>query len=144
MHLVSADCVIDVKHPRVNDIYLELKGMSVDKFPNAVASLFRIFMELSLDHYMQEKRISQTRGNGETNIKQKIILVAQYMEESGIAKEGSLKNIRRVASESDSYLCIDSFHEYMHSLNTVPVPGDMKKKWDNLKDFFKLLWDDVS
>ena len=144
IYLVSADCVIDVKHPRVNDIYLELKGVSVDTFPNAVASLFRIFMELSLDHYMQEKSISQTQQrDGGISIKQKITLVTKHMEESKIAKRDSLKNIRRVASESDSYLCIDSFHEYMHSLNTVPVPGDMKKKWDNLKDFFEILWNDV-
>ena len=126
------------------DIYLELRDdVQVDRAPNAVAALFRIFMELSLDYYIKKKGIVLNE-KGKVSIKQKIKAVSDYMEEEGVIDAIDLKNIRRVASEKNSYLGVEVFHEYMHSLETKPEPLDLKTKWDNLEGFFETLWSDVS
>ena len=148
-HLIPDNCEIRVTHPRVSDIYTELHILRVNSFPNAVASLFRIFMELSLDYYIEKKGLSSSKkgkkGQGTLTISQKISLVADYMEDNSIATKNDLKNIRRIGSSSgQNYMSVDVFHEYVHSLQTVPESSDMKQKWSNLENFFKLLWDDVS
>ena len=143
-NLIPDGCRMAVKHSRVFDIYVELQsGIQVDEAPNAVAALFRIFMELSLDYYMKKKGIVQ-HGKNNVSIKRKTTLVTDYMKSNDIAEEKDLKNIRRVGSERDSYLSVEVFHEYMHSLKTKPEPLDLKTKWDNLEGFFEILWDDVS
>ena len=43
--------------------------MNVDKFLNGVASLFRVFMELSLDHYIQVKGIKISKGGKSRSIR---------------------------------------------------------------------------
>ena len=143
-YLVPSGSSVDVKHDRVRDIYFELRDdVQVNEAPNAVAALFRIFMELSLDYYIKKKDIALNE-KGKVSIKQKIKAVSDYMEEEGVIDAIDLKNIRRVASEKNSYLGVEVFHEYMHSLETKPEPLDLKTKWDNLEGFFETLWSDVS
>ncbi len=143
-NLIPAGCRMVVKHGRVSDIYLELRDcIQVNEAPNAVAALFRIFMELSLDYYI-EKNFLLNKKSAYASIKQKISLVTGYMEERGVAKTEDLKNVRRVGSEKNSYLGVEVFNEYMHSLKTNPEPSDLKTKWDNLEGFFEILWSDVS
>jgi len=49
--LIPKGCVLVIDVPRINDIYLELKKISVEVYPNATAVLLRVFLELSLDAY---------------------------------------------------------------------------------------------
>ncbi len=141
--LVPNDCTITIiKQGRIKNIYLELKNdLRVDKTPNAAAVLFRVFIELSLDHYL-EKKMRYIPGRNE-NISGKITKVTNYMEKEEIANKNQLNNIRGVGS-GNTYLSIENFHAYVHSTRTSPTPEDIKLKWDNLQEFFEMLWDDVS
>lgn len=56
--LIPSSYKLSVKHHRLNIIYNELKSLNVDEYPNAVAVLFRTFVELSFDHYANIKKVN--------------------------------------------------------------------------------------
>jgi len=103
-----------------------------------VGVLFRVFLEISLDHYAQKNGHEFKK---DSTINQKIEWVVSSLVSKGY-DEKEFNYIRKVGSSSSpqSYLSIDNFHEYVHSLTTEPTSSDLKGKWNNLEGFFVLLW----
>ncbi|MBS1503890.1 MAG: hypothetical protein JST32_17605, partial [Bacteroidetes bacterium] len=136
-----------IKSAKINNIYRELKDDLVldgtpSATPNAAGVLFRVFLEVSLDYYAS-KVLGKNFGRDE-NINQKISAVTQFMETNTIATSRQLTAIRTVSSsQSKDILHIDRFHEYVHSATIHPDPASLKAKWDNLQDFFGILWGDL-
>ena len=62
------------------------------------------------------------------------------MQKNEIADNNKLKNFRKVAIANQSILSIDNFHDYVHSYKTMPNSNDLKTNWDNLQEFFQILW----
>src|SRR3989339_420764 len=89
--------------------------------------------------------ISETKKNGftfktDTKLAGKITLAADFMEKNKIAETKQLKNIRTVATDKNNLLAIENFHSYVHSYKSQPTSSTLKLKWDNLQEFFEILW----
>lgn len=144
--LIPKECVLTIKESKINNIYRELRDdLILDNTPaatpNAVAVLFRVFLEVSLDHYLA-KRCGITLPQDAT-INQKIDAVANFMLKNKIATARQLSTVRTVSSgKKTDILHILRFHEYVHSTTIQPDPSGLKAKWDNLQEFFQILWDD--
>ena len=66
------------------------------------------------------------------------------MVRNDIASNAQVKYVRNTANKNSSnILSIDNFHEYVHSSNIRPIPGDLKAYWDNSQEFFEILWENV-
>lgn len=157
------DSSIYIENPRINDIYNELrKKLEVNMTPNAVAVLFRVFMECSIDCYIDKNKLT-IKDN--TKLAGKILLAVNHLEdalalrflaEQGIkmptmpefkkAKEKvKFKNMRRVATkDNNSILSVSTFHDFVHDYKTSPIASELKKHWENLDSFFVALWDALS
>lgn len=155
-HLIPDSCELIIPESRINDIFRELKedlilDGSSKSTPNAIGALFRVFLELSLDYYVDKKQISMSakRAKRENSsykpyptIDDKVRSVSDYMEEKGIAAKHELNGIRRLVQSQDTdILNIRKFHEFVHSPKVYPE--DLKSKWNNLQSFFELLWFDL-
>ena len=77
----------------------------------------------------------------DTKLSGKITKCTDYLETKKIAKKKQLNNIRKVATDKNHILGIQNFHDYVHSYKTQPSPTDLKYKWDNLQEFFHILWE---
>lgn len=141
-HLIPKTCRLDIQEKKINNIYRELRDdLILAEVPNAVGVLFRVFLETSIDHFADQKKINLIYpGDNPMKLKEKIKTVASFMEKKGIATKQQLLNIRTVATNKGSILSIESFHRYVHSYKYLPDPEDLKTKWDNLEDFFEILW----
>lgn len=145
-HLIPKDVELVIKQNKINNIFRELRDDLVldgskKATPNAAGVLFRVFLEASLYHYLQKKGITiQPRSN----ITQMIDKVTNYMEKESIASSNQLKNIRITSSKSKDILHIDRFHEYVHNSTIHPESDSLKAKWDNLQEFFEILWNDIN
>ncbi len=150
---------INIESPRINDIYDELRNkIEVDSAPNAVAVLFRVFMECSIDYYIN---IHELEIKDNTKLAGKILKVVDHLEDAialrRLAEEGNktptseefnkvkdkvkFKNIRKVATkDSNSILSVKTFHDFVHDYETSPIPSELKKYWENLDNFFVALW----
>src|SRR3989339_499672 len=126
----------------LNNIYRELKNDlllddSLRAVPNAVGVLFRVFLEISIDCFWEKNGFT---FKTDTKLAGKITLAADFMEKNKIAETKQLKNIRTVATDKNNLLAIENFHSYVHSYKSQPTSSTLKLKWDNLQEFFEILW----
>lgn len=156
-HLITSSFYI--QDHRINDIYDELKKkLEVDYTPNAVAVLFRVFMECSVDYYIEKNKIPvkddiQLAGKITKTVDHLEGTLAQkHLKECGVLKPTAddlnkakqkvkLKEIRKVATkDNNSVLSVSTFHDFVHDYRSSPIPGELKKYWENLDSFFSALW----
>jgi len=138
--LIPRSCILRIHEPKLNNIYHELKEIPLDQAVNAIGVLFRVFLETSLDYYAY--RFGMIFSSN-TKLTAKIDKVTKDLEKRKFATSQQLKAIRSVTNKGTSVLSIDSFHEYVHSFKTQPIPIDLIYKWDNLQEFFEILWREI-
>jgi hypothetical protein len=142
-YLIPQTCRLTIIENKINNIYRELRDDlllddSNKAVPNAVGVLFRVFLEISIDYFLEKEGVTLPK---ETRLAGKITKCTELMETKDIANSKQLVNIRKVATDPKSILGIQNFHDYVHSYKTTPSPNDLKCKWDNLEEFFQILWD---
>lgn len=147
-HLIPNDCELEIHQSKINNIFRELKDDlllddSKKSTPNAVGVMFRVFLEACLDHYILTKKVVTLTND--TTINQKIESATKHMEKNGIAKFNQLRTIRITSSgKKTDILHIQRFHEYVHSSTIHPESDALKAKWDNLQEFFEILWAEIN
>jgi len=142
-YLIPHGCRLSINEAKINNIYQELRNDlllddSNKAVPNAVGVLFRVFLEISIDYFLEKEGITLPK---DTKLSGKITKCCEILEANNTAKKKQLINIRKVATDQNHILCIQNFHDYLHSYKTQPSPSDLKLKWDNLEEFFQILWD---
>lgn len=142
-YLIPKTCILQIQPVKINNIYCELRNDlllndSKNAVPNAVGVLFRVFLEISLDYYAKKNGYEFKKTD---TISQKIPWVITSLKAKG-HNEKIFNNINKVGSseKEKSYLSIHNFHEYIHSGTTQPTSSELKAKWDNLQEFFEILW----
>ena len=55
--LIPRECHLNINPPRINSIYIELLTLTVNQYANACAVLFRVFIELSVDHAIEQNTL---------------------------------------------------------------------------------------
>lgn len=136
--LVPAGCPIKPPTGRANDIYLELRRLKVEDTRNAVAIMFRVFLEFSVEQYIAKQRITSVNEN--SKLKEKVRAAADHMEQNGKMSRQALKPVRTAINNPSSILAIETFHSYVHHPDFHPVPSELKTSWDRLQPFLEKLW----
>src|SRR3546814_7320425 len=54
---------LNIPIARIDEIFQELSKLEIEKNKNAIAILMRIVLEMTVDEYLDEKKISRKRGN---------------------------------------------------------------------------------
>lgn len=135
--LIPRGCVIFIGEPRINKIYKELRGIDVNKNPNAVAVLSRVFLEMSVNHYMKTFGLS-----GKDELRARIDLVCGDLQNKKIEKN-ILKAIRLAISKLGAPFSIELLNGYIHNSFIHPDAISLKTAWDSVQPFFASLWQQV-
>ena len=137
--LIPSSCVIVIGHNRINKIYRELKSLDVDEYENAVAVLHRVFIELSIDTYIESKKLSGV--SKDNKLSKKIDSVTKHLEDNKFLTKHELKSIRMAGSNPNSLFSVNTFNAYVHNATVNPIPKDLKTSWDNLSGFVEKIWE---
>ncbi len=137
--LIPKSCIIQINQPRINKIYRELKDLDLRDFCNCGSIAFRVFIELSIDNYIEEKNI--TGANKNDSLRKKVTVVADYMQSNSILDKEKLKGIRNALGNNNHILSIDTFNAYVHNKHLNPTETDLKLAWDNIQYFVLKLWE---
>lgn len=128
---------MQIDTPRINDIYLELKRkLRVDEVPNAAGVLLRVFLELSVDVYMDGHPITVRNPT----LARKVSAVADYMESDGSidGKEAAL--VREAVKSDDKVTLATNLNALVHNRDMSVSGNDLKFLWNRLSPFFEKLW----
>lgn len=137
--IIPKSTILQINQPRVNKIYHELKDLDLRDFENSGAITFRVFIELSLDSYIEKNPISGVTDN--SKLSHKLKSVASDFLNKGILDKHKLKGAYTAATMKDSIFSIDTFNAFVHNKDFHPDAEQLKKNWDNLEIFFVKLWE---
>lgn len=143
--LLPKSCTLKITKPKVNDIYYELLKLDVTKFTNGAAVLFRVFMELSIDSYVEEHSLANTPSAAKSgmNFQQKMNIVANHLESKKLTDAAICKGIKAAIKDSNDILGIDTWHAYVHNNKFSPQSKNLIITWDNVQDFMMALWNNI-
>jgi hypothetical protein len=142
--LIPKSTRLDVTDSKIAAIVGELKKLRLDPFPNAVSVLFRVFLELSTDHYMNENGLptfvmDPNRGKIEKSLRSKTEEVIDHMVNAGAKKE-DFDAIRRALGDRQSPLSIRLLQGYVHNRFVIPKSRDLRASWDEARPYFEGIW----
>lgn len=141
--LVPKGCVLTIGVPRVNKIYRELRRLKVEEFPNAVAVLLRVFLELSIDEFIDCNEVSVNEKPVSKNDKlaYKLTQTCQYLKDNQLMDVQRLTPVLKIASDNRFLAAsIPTFHAYVHNPHFSPHVQDLKAAWDELQAFMEHIW----
>ncbi|MCY1643300.1 hypothetical protein [Methylorubrum sp. SL192] len=111
--------------------------------PHAISVLFRVFLELSVDHYMDKNALPTTnatpQGPKDKKLRDKVKLVIDHMGANGIVKK-NLDGVSKGIDDRNSPLYVDTLHNYVHNRFYSPQERELKVAWDNAQLFFEAIW----
>jgi len=144
--LIPKSCIMYIENAKLNNIYYELyRELDIEKQKNAVSVLFRVFVELSLDTYIEKHGLSSTVSSTSSNIglKPKFDQVANHMSRNGLADAAFCRGIKSSIGDKNDVLGIDTWHAYVHNNKVSPKSDNLITTWDNIQDFMVKLWENV-
>jgi uncharacterized ParB-like nuclease family protein len=143
VRIVPKGCQLKVTSNRIGEIYKELMTLKLATHRNAIAVLYRVFTELSVDHYLvSNKKGLKYEKDGKKyykSLKNKIEESIALMTVAG-ADTDDFKGIKRALSNSNDSLSIDLQHAYVHNRNLTPSESDLVLAWNNAEAFFGNIW----
>ena len=143
VNLIPKQFKLELPSGKINDIFVELKKLDVVTYRHAISVLFRVFFELSLEHYIETHNIALPKdknGNTADNLSVRLDRIVQHIKASGLLSEKELKPIRMAISDKDSLLAPNTLNAYVHSGWMNPDPLGLKITWANAQLFIERIW----
>lgn len=136
--IIPKSCIIHINFPRINKIYRELKDLDLRYFVNSAAITFRVFIELSVNDFIEEHDLKNSIHDKLSN---KILRVSEYLKKEKHLTKDELKPINTTVSSPNSIFSINTFNAYVHNKYFNPIDSDLKTTWDNIEPFITKLWE---
>lgn len=137
-YLIPKSCALAIAAPRTRKVVEELRKLDLEAFPNATSVLFRVFIELSVDHYLNQH--AATGAAPDDVLAKKVRVVAAHLEGAGVIAKGVLRTITGVASSRGGTIGLVTFHQYVHSQNAFPKADHLRDSWDEMQPFIEGIW----
>lgn len=141
--LIPKSFIVKISDPRPNKIYHELKNINVSDFENATAVTFRVFVELSIDAFIDSKNGRIKGVKKMTPFKDKVQKTIDYFEAANMLNDHQLKGIRVLINEPHGLLSIDTFNAYVHNRTYSPKESHLMATWDDIQLFIEKLWQNI-
>jgi len=133
--LIPVGVSYSIKDPRLNGIYRELKrNIDVQKCPNSVSVMLRVFLELSTELYLDHHGVTYQSFNDKLH--QKVKKAVDHAVNQGWLEKATAKGIERETSNRNGLLGSDTLNAHVHSRHYHPKHSELNISWDNIQPYF--------
>lgn len=143
-HLIPRATTFPVDATKANDIYRELRKLDVRLYPFSVAVMARVFLEVSLDLFIQKHKLkgalAQVAGKQEPTLRHKVECVRTDLLAKG-AEKSAINSAFTKFTSADSPFSIGQLHMVVHNAHFHPDAVGLIRAWDSCEGFFLALWD---
>lgn len=139
--LIPKSCDLEIHIQKINNIFHELKELSVEKYENASAVLLRVFIELSIDAYMDKHKLASTPSASSTpGLESKIHKVTSHLMTKNLADAAICTGIKNALKDKNDILSVHTWHQYVHNTSYRQKPENLIRTWDSVQAFMEILW----
>ena len=135
---------LNVTPPRINNIYNELLTLSAETYTNACSVLLRVFLELSVDHYIEDHKLTlpKEKSGGNTPLAQRLKAVSTNLHSEKQIPDKLRVAIEKVANGQQSVFApsIHTFHQYVHNQYVYPKHSELYAAWDEIYPLLEKMW----
>lgn len=139
--VVPHSCRLNIPALRTNLIYHELLRLDLSSYINSCAVMLRVFLELSVDHYIEREKLLSDAAMKSTNLSKKLHTAAADLRAKGKISLLLQEAIDDIGDRS-KVLAISAvtFNAYVHNPYKHPQADDLRSAWDELQPFMEALW----
>lgn len=143
--LVPRPLKMNISVNKVAEVYKELRTLRMEDNPHACAVLLRVFLELSVDYYMNANKLdtqfkTPQDKKADKKLNKKVQEVIDHLVKVKGFKQKDFAGVSRALSDRGSPLHIDLLHAYLHSLFQTPKTRDLRSAWSEAEPFFTRIW----
>ena len=140
--VIPRSSTLDVGPPRINAIYNELATMNVEQYPNACSVMTRVFIELSVDHYIIEKKLLTEKQLRDSPLAKRLKTIVAKLEKTGEIPAKLARAVEAMADNQRSAVgaSVFSMHQYVHNEFVYPKSHDLYATWDEIAPLMEKLW----
>lgn len=130
---------------RCHRIFTELKRMTHVDFQNSIAVMLRVFIELSLNTYIEHeglKYFDKKDPNRRPGLHDKVIMVSNNLFEEELisgSKKTAILAYSKQLTAADS-----SLHQYLHNADLIPSKEFVNTEWENFQPLLEAVWKRIS
>ncbi len=146
--LIPSDLKCGVGNPRIHDVFNELRRLKVTDFPNAVAIMLRLLLELSVSHYIQRvgmnpnllKKYSTRQKRGadwHPSLRQQLNFMLAEMQLPLAPLER--KALLPFTQEKQVFLTLDSLDWFAHNKNVQPTERELRSIWGKIEPLMRIV-----
>jgi hypothetical protein len=153
-YLISKGLKCHLQMPRITEVLSELQKLKVDGFENAAAVLLRIFIEMSIAHYMESTgsmKILTARLNKDgkkpntwtPTFRQMLgdMLQNDQAVIAAIPKQ-ALKALNKAVSDDAYPLSLDGMDQFVHNPYVAPTERQLRQFWNSFQHLMGFLMED--
>jgi hypothetical protein len=136
--VIPKAATLNVTPPRINAIYYELLSLAVEQYPNACAVLLRVFVELSIDHFVEEYKLPVLTSDP---LAKRLKAVTKKLSNDGTISTQLQKATDQIADGPTPVAPgVSTFHQYVHNRYSFPKASELFAAWDELQPLMEILW----
>lgn len=141
--LIPRDCYLTVSNAKIAEIVKELRWLPLVDYPHSISVLFRVFLEQSVDHYLEAASIplqlTTPGGKKDKPLRKKVEEAIDEMVKNGTPKK-NLAGVSKGIDDKNNPLYVDTLHNYVHNRFFSPTERELKVAWNNAQLFFENIW----
>lgn len=145
-NVVPKSCSLNVTDNRIGEIYSELRTLKLAEARNAISVLLRVFLELSVDHFLESKGIDlhytadpKSGKRSWKKLDKKLAETVNILIGAGVPA-AHFAAVTRSVSDKNSPMHTELFHRYVHDRFQTPVTTDLIAAWNNAQPLFEKIW----
>jgi hypothetical protein len=139
--LIPAGVKCHLDSPRINDVFRELRRLSVGQFPNATGALLRILLEMVIGNHLEKTKKVQPllekakkEGKGSDWAPTARQMLSAILKDPDISLHPLVrKGLNKMVSDDDHPLSLDKMDQFVHNSYVAPSEAELRKFWHLLQ-----------